>query len=1066
MKNKLYFFKNVIAIVLLLTLSLSVLAQDRRITGKVINSSDEQGLPGATVQIKGSQTGTSTDANGNFALNLKSGNDILVISSIGFKTKEVKVGTQTTVNVALDDNVNSLDEVIVTGYTSQQKKDITGAVSTIKTKDMIAAPSADFAGQLQGRAAGVQVGQSGEPGAGVAVRIRGIGTFGDNNPLYVIDGVPAQGAYQNAFNANDIESIQILKDASASSIYGSRANNGVIIITTKKGQNGKTIVTYDASYATQRAANRIDLLTSSQDYANLTFDAYKNAGQTPPSAQYGSGATAVLPDFIYPSGGKAGSAAVDPKLYSADPSNPYLITPASKGTDWQSEMFRSAPMTQHNLGISGGSQTARFALGLNYFDQQGILPPNAFKRYTFRANSDYNIGKFVKIGENLNMSYIKQINQPGGNQNEGNILSNIIKTQPIQPVYDIAGNFSGNKGSGLGNGYNPVAQAVRNQNNEQKYVRLFGNLYLEAQVLKGLTLRTSIGGDYSFGFGYGFRALDFERSEPSASNGFSEFGNYNQSYTFTNTITYDTKIGTDHNISFLAGYEAIEGYGRGINAGRAQYFTEDQNGWTLGGIGTESTQTSSSYVYNNSLASVFGKLNYSFGDKYLASVTLRRDGSSNFGPDTRYAVFPSASVGWRISQESFMKDLTFIQDMKIRASWGQTGNQNIPGGNAYSTYGAGSSFANYALNGSSNSTLGGFAQNRIGNPGTKWESATQTDIGLDLSLLKGKIDISLDWYTRQTDGFLFQKALPATAGLASPPFVNVGQMENKGIDLSVTYRNNIGKLRYDVTGNFGTYKNTILTIDGSKETSVFQDGSRVSQIINNKPGYAISSFWGYQTAGFFQTQGEVDASKQDGAKIGRWKFKDINGDGKIDASDQTIIGNPHPDFTYGLNIALTYGSWDATVYVQGVQGNQIWNDTKWFTDFFASFPSNKSKRLLNNSWTPSNPNALLPRNDVSDTYSSTQPLSYYVESGSYLRLKNLELGYTFPAQTISKLGMSRLRVYVQGSNLLTFTNYSGYDPDLTQRNVGDTNGADRTMGVDYGNFPKAETLTLGVNLRF
>jgi TonB-dependent starch-binding outer membrane protein SusC len=1066
MKNKLYFFKNVMAIVLLLTLSLSVLAQDRRITGKVINSSDEQGLPGATVQIKGSQTGTSTDANGNFALNLKSGNDILVISSIGFKTKEVKVGTQTTVNVALDDNVNSLDEVIVTGYTSQQKKDITGSVSTIKTKDMISAPSADFAGQLQGRAAGVQVGQSGEPGAGVAVRIRGIGTFGDNNPLYVIDGVPAQGAYQNAFNANDIESIQILKDASASSIYGSRASNGVIIITTKKGQNGKTVVTYDASYATQSAANRIDLLTSSQDYANLTFDAYKNAGQTPPSSQYGSGATAVLPDFIYPSGGKAGSAAVDPKLYSADPSNPYLITPASKGTDWQSEMFRSAPMTQHNLGISGGSATARFALGLNYFDQQGILPPNAFKRYTFRANSDYNIGKFVKIGENLNMSLINQINQPGGNQNEGNILSNIIKTQPIQPVYDIAGNFSGNKGSGLGNGYNPVAQAVRNQNNAQKYVRLFGNLYLEAQILKGLTLRTSLGGDYSFGFGYAFRALDFERSEPSASNGFSEFGNYNQNYTFTNQLTYDTKIGTDHNIAFLVGYEAFEAYGRGINAGRAQYFTEDPNGWTLGGIGTESTQTSSSYVYNNSLASVFGKLNYSFGDKYLASFTLRRDGSSKFGPDTRYAVFPAASVGWRISQEGFMKDLTFIQDMKIRASWGQTGNQNIPDGNAYSTYGAGSSFANYALNGSSNSTYGGFAQNRIGNPGTKWEASTQTDIGLDLSLLKGKIDVSLDWYTRQTDGFLFQKALPATAGLASPPSVNVGQMENKGVDLSITYRNNIGKLRYDVTGNFGTYKNTILTIDGSKETSVFQDGSRVSQIINNKPGYAISSFWGYQTAGFFQTQGEVDASKQDGAAIGRWKLKDVNGDGKIDGSDQTIIGNPHPDFTYGLNIAATYGSWDATIYVQGVQGNQIWNDTKWFTDFFSSFPSNKSSRLLNNSWTPSNPNALLPKNDISDTYSSTRPLSYYVESGSYLRLKNLELGYTFPAQTISKLGMSRLRVYVQGANLLTFTSYSGYDPDLTQRDVGNTNGADRTMGVDYGNFAKARTLTLGVNLKF
>jgi TonB-dependent starch-binding outer membrane protein SusC len=1064
MKNKFYFFKNVFAILILLAFSLSVQAQDRRVTGKV-TALDGQGLPGATIQIKGSQTGVTSDANGGFGINVKSGNDVIVVSSVGYKSREIKVGTQSTVNVTLDEDVSALGEVVVTGYSSQQKRDITGAVSTIKTKDLISVPSADFAGQLQGRAAGVQVGQSGEPGAGVAVRIRGISTFGDNNPLYVIDGVPTQGAYQNAFNANDIESIQILKDASAASIYGSRASNGVIIITTKKGGSGKTIFTYDGSYGTQSAANKIDLLTNSQDYANLVWEGYRNGGIEVPRVQYGTGATPVIPDYIVPSAGKLGS--VDESKYSYDPNNPNLITRSSAGTDWQSEIFKTAAVTQHNIGIQGGNAAAKFSLGLNYFDQQGIAIATNFRRYTFRANSDFNLGKYIKIGENLSLSYINQVNLRGGNQNEGNVLSNIIKTQPAMPVYDIAGNFAGIGAIGFGNGYNPVAQAIRNKDNPQQWVRLFGNTFAEAKILKDFTLKTSIGVDYGIGFGTTFNYYDFERgAEKSSSNSFQEFAQYGQTWVWTNTLTYDKKFGTDHVLKAYVGYEAVNSTGRRIDASRAQYFTEDQNAWTLGSLANPASQTNGSYTWSNSLASIFGRAEYSFMDKYLLSATVRRDGSSNFGPANRYAVFPAASVGWRISQEKFMKDLAFIYDMKVRVGWGQTGNQNIPGGNAFSTYGGGSSFSNYAINGSSNSVASGFAPNQLGNPLTKWETQTSTNIGLDVSLLKGKIDVNLDWYTRKTSDLLFNVSNPGTAGLANAPYINVGAMENKGIDLGITYRNTIGKLRYEATGNFSTYKNKILTIDGSENGNPFySNGSRINNIIKNASGTPISSFWGYQIAGIFQTQAEVDASNQASAKVGRWKFKDVSGDGKINGDDLTFIGNPHPDFTYGVNLSASYGGWDVTAYFQGVSGNDIWNDMRWFTDFESTFPSNKSIRLLKDSWSPTNPNALLPKNDASDNQPSL-PVSYYLEKGSYFRAKNIEVGYSFPASTLSKMGMSRLRVYLQTTNLFTITKYTGYDPDITQRNPGDQFGSDKTIGVDYGNYPKPRIFTLGVNLKF
>lgn len=1047
-------------------------AQERTVSGQVTSTEDGQPLPGVNVVLKGTSIGTVTDINGTYKVEVPSEGGTLVFSFIGLATQEIEINGRSAVDVKMEQDALSLSEVVVTGYTTQRKKDITGAVTVVEADELKEVAASSFSQQLEGRAAGVSVGTSGAPGSGVNIRIRGISTFGNNDPLVVVDGVQMNSAYMNSINPNDIESLQVLKDASAASIYGSRASNGVIIITTKKGHAGDTKITYDGYHGTQSVPKTLDLLNPTE-YADMIWQSYANAGQTPPSAMYGDGATPVLPNYIWPSGAMD----VDETTYSADPNNLNLITRANhEGTDWYDEIFRAAPISSHNLNISGGSDKSRYNLGLNYFDQEGTVIHNYFKRGTVRANSEFKVKDAITIGENFQISFIDQVGMPGGNQREGNPISMSYRMQSIVPVYDIAGNFAGAKGANLGNANNPVAMLYRNKDNKGRYARIFGNAFAQVDFLKDFSAKTSFGIDYGTGYRYGFNYRNLEAAEPSASNSYSEHSNYNLNWIWTNTVTYEKNIGESHSFKALVGYEAVLNQGRGIGGSRANFFTNTPSAWGLNDIADPASQTNYSYGYFESLASTFGRVDYVYQDKYLIGATIRRDGSSRFGNE-KYATFPAASVGWRVSQESFLQNVDFIDDLKVRYGWGKTGNQYIRNGNAYSQFGGGPGQTFYDLGGTNTSIRTGYSQISLGNPDTKWETQTSNNIGFDASLFAGRLEIILDVYERTTRDLLFNPALPGTAGLARPPYINIGSMQNKGIDLAINTRGTVAAgIGYDIGFNISHYKNEILTVTGTESGFFTSAGSRFGNIAMNRPGGSLGQFYGFQIAGIFQTQDEVDAAAtQAGAGVGRFRFADIDGrdaegkltgmpDGVIDDADRTFIGNPHPDFSYGFNLSVNFKGFDFTTFFQGVYGNDIYNYTKWWTDF-NSFQGNRSRRMIEESWTPERgTSATLPMLDASDDFSGSVSHSYYVESGSYLRARNLQLGYTLPQARIGKLGLDNLRVYVQGQNLFTITNYSGMDPALSQQDFGEN--SDRAVGIDYGNYPTPKTLLLGVSATF
>ncbi len=1074
--------KHVIKFSLLAFVMLFAAGVSAQVKGTVKDSGTGEPLIGASVSIKGTTTGTVTGLEGDFVLDAKAG-DLLQIVYTGFTTQEVTVGADLNVNVLLEAGA-LLDEVLVTGYSTQRKKDLSGAVSIVKSKDLIAIPTGNFIGALEGRAAGVSIGTSGEPGSSVSVRIRGVSTFGDNNPLYIIDGVPRRGAYQNAINPNDIESIQVLKDASAASIYGSRAGNGVIIITTKKGKAGQPKVTYDASYGLQNPVKLVKMLNS-QEWATMRFKALANAGAKPEGANaqlYGTGSTPVLPDYILPAGAKEGDPRVDPSKYNADinSSGFNLITKANKvGTNWQQEVFNQAPITQHNLSILGGSEKSRYGVSFNYFDQDGILITSFSKRYSFRANTEFKMKKYLTVGQNLTVA-LESSNRPlGGGQNEGSPIMNAIRAQPIMPLYDIKGFYAGGKGIATNAG-SPFAQLDRGRDNSNKFNTIFGNVYGELNLgflddalgtgfLNGLTYRSSIGGNYGSGHFYNFNYRNIEHAEPSSSNGFNEGVNDNNDYTFTNTLIWDKTIGS-HTIKLLAGTEAILSQYRNVGGSRSNYFTDDKNFWTLRG-GAPTGQNNYSDAGNSSLFSLFARADATLFDKYIVSGTVRRDGSSRFGSESRYGVFPAFSVAWRMSQEDFMQGIDWLDDLKVRFGWGQTGNQEIDANNPYSQYSSGIVFSSYDINGNSTNPVAGFAQASVGNLKSKWEATTTSNFGVDASIMNGKMDITLDIWNRKTTDLLYRLPLPSTAGTITAPFVNIGDMENKGIDLGINYRGGITKaLKYDLGLIFGTYKNQILRVGDSDESFFSGGGSRFAGtgITRSIKGLPISTFYGYKVIGIFKNQAEVDAAPDQssvvGAKIGRWKFADLNNDKKIDGKDYGNIGNPHPDFTFGFNLGLTYKRFDFTAFLQGTVGNEIYNYTRYWIDF-ETFNGGRSYESLYESWDPqTNPNSLLPRLDFSDQQSNQASTSYYVEDGSYVRLKNLQLGYQLPSIG-SKIGLDNLRLYIQGLNVFTMTKYRGYDPAFNVADPGAA-GSDGTIGIDYGFYPAARTIMFGLSASF
>ena len=1089
MQRNLPFFKRVLLLLCLgLSFAIGAMAQSK-ITGKVIASDDKLPIIGASIKIKNAAGGTTTDGNGAFALNVKP-TDVLVVSFVGYGNKEVTVGKQTSVTITLVADNNNLTEVIVTGYSSQRKKDLTGSVAVVNVGLLKAQPAASAVEALQGKATGVQIINDGAPGSTPQIRIRGTSTINNNEPLYVIDGVPFEGKL-SWLNQNDIESLQVLKDASSASIYGSRANNGVVIITTKKGVPGAPKITLDSYYGTQvPRKNSFPKMMNPQQYAQYVFDGYTNAGKTiAAGTNYGPGPVPVLPEYLV-AGLKTGqlitAADIDPSKYnySRDPAKFYQITKANKeGTNWFDEITDVAPIQNYQLSATGGGENATYTLSGGYLDQKGTLKYTGFKRYNIRANTSISaFDKKVRFGENLQYSYSEGyglgVNQNGAGdyQDQGSALGWAYRIPTIIPVYDIAGNFAGSRGSQLGNAENPVGFLYRAKDNRNKSNFFFGNVYAEGDILPGLVLKTNFGLRYENYNGLSMRYPNLEFSEGNNSNSLSEYMGYNTEWTWSNTLNYSKVFNEKHRLNVLVGTEAIKSKSRQLNAARNDFFLLGNPDYYYLNTGS-SNINNSSYGALGSLFSLFGKVDYSYHDRYLASVTLRRDGSSNFGSNNKYGYFPAASAAWRVSEEDFMKSVKWVSDLKFRVGYGQTGNQRIPANQYIDRFQSSIASAAYATNGDNKLTTGVY-QNSYQNPDIKWETVKSLNVGIDFTLLDGAFDGSADWYSKKTSDMLYNLPKPSSVvGLGSSPYVNIGDMSNKGVEFNVAYhygRKEDSPFKFDIGLNFSKNTNKIDKLAPgifnqiynnyrSLQTSVLQEGS------------TFGSFYGYKTAGIYQNAADIaNNPSYTGARVGGLRYVDINGDGVIDPKDRTVIGNPNPDFTYGINLNASYKNFDIATFFYGVQGNDIFEATRYFTDF-PSFDGAKSTRLLN-AWSPTNTASQIPSSYVGASDLEYASSSYYVQKGSFFRMKNIQIGYSIPTAKAfgPKSGISRMRVYVSATNLFTITKYTGLDPEVTQTressaSVGNSGApADQfsAPGIDKGVYPTPRQFLIGINVGF
>ena len=1065
-------YKSLSVFLLLLVFSSATLMAQRTVTGTVLDEFGES-LPGVTVLVKGTTTGTATDIDGKFSINVPVDNEVLVFSFIGYRTVEQTVGNRSNISISMSPDESLLSELVVTGYGEQSKRSITGAVTTVEAKDLLAIPASTFAQQLQGRAAGVNVTNSAVPGGEATVRIRGFGTIGNNNPLYIIDGVPTER--QSNLNPEDIETMQILKDASAASIYGSRAANGVIIITTKRGKVGKPSINFSTFTGSQTAAASPEVLNS-EELGRYLYLADVYAGKTPSHGQYrfGPNGEVSIPFYVFPSGASEGDPRADPSLYSLRPGNIYAITRAAD-TNWWNEVTRTAPIKNYQLSAAGGSENGRYALSAGYFNQEGIVKYIGYERFSLRANTEFKtLNNKVTIGENLSVTFD---NTKGGfgNQEEQNAVSGAYKHHPLLPVYDIAGNFAGSRGANLGNNFNPYAVINRQQDNRNLRLRIFGNAYAAIDFTEDFQFKTSLGIDGNTSRGKFLGRPQPEYVEGNFINGSTSTNDYTYQWVWSNVLSYSKVFKEVHGFDAYVGTEAIKEFGEFFEAGRQRFAFLTPEILSYLDLGDATTATNSGNVSRDySLYSVFGKFNYNYKSKYLFQVIIRNDASSRFLSASRSATFPAFSVGWRLSDENFFKSaFPFFDDFKLRYGWGKTGNQAIGDYNAFTTYRSNILNAGYPIDGSTSSPAIGFDAQRFGNPNAKWETTTSNNLGFDASLLNNKINIEFDAWTRVTSDMLFTIPVTFTAGDAGASASNVGQITNKGLDLTLGYSDKAmnGDFRYSITGNFSIYRNRVDRLDGNEGTRFFGFGSRVPAVTITQAGLPLSSYYGFNVLGIFQSQEEANSHATYGTynAPGKFKIEDVNQDGRISDDDRTIIGNPHPNFVYGINITVGYKNFDLNIFGNGSQGNDIFNYVRYFADF-NTFQGNRSKAALYDAWQPSNPtaprsqwaaanpNATAPIMDANDQVSS-RPSSYFIEDGSFFRIRNIQLSYTLPKSLLSRYGFGNAQVYLQGQNLFTFTKYTGLNPEI-QTNT------DNTLGFDGGFMPVSKTLLIGLNLNF
>ncbi|MBL4879730.1 MAG: TonB-dependent receptor [Oleispira sp.] len=993
--------------------SLSMYAQDVTVSGTV---SDQNGpLPGVSVVVEGTTNGVATDFDGNYSLPNVPSDGTLIFSYIGYLTQSVSVNASSTINVTMDEDLEQLEEVVVVGYGTQSRAEVTGAIVTVGSDELSVLPITSAEQALQGRAAGVSIINSGSPGTAPVVRIRGLGTMNNNDPLYVIDGVIAGGL--GDLNPSDIESITILKDASTTAIYGSLGSNGVIMVTTKKGnRSGKTTVTIDAYTGLQYTDERFDILNTQQ------YLQYANDG------------------------------------WGVVPTSP--LSASGNDTDFQEALFQTGIMQKVDFAISGGSESSNYRFSAGYLDQEGAIIETGFERFSFRANSNFTVGKF-NFGETLAVSFNKQ--NPERNLGDRSLLEHAIKTPPYLTVYN-ENNLGGFQGPSNGldgqDAENPIrVQTLGSQVNKSSSI--IGSLFGEFEILKGLKFKSQVGLEYRNFNNNTFRPSYNDDSEGAThSSSFAAItknSGLRKSILLTNSLNYSTSFNDIHNLEVLVLAEKQETRDDILNTNSENPITDEQDQVS----NTASFLQSTTNEYNR--IGYLGRVNYNYDQKYLFAASLRRDASSRFGSNNRWGTFPSVALGWIIAKEGFLED-SFFNTLKLRGSWGITGNDRI-GDYQYSATLSSDFF--YPLGDGTLAT--GTTPDGLANPDLKWEETTMKNIGLDFALFDRKITGAIEYYNNTSDDLLMNRPLPPTLGI-NAGFVaeNVGSVETSGFELNLGYSDYEGDFTWSANLNLGTSTNEVKSLGANESLS---GGSFEDQDISRiEVGEPLFFFYGLVTDGIYQSQGEVDAIldqdlEDDGTTLveaGDIKFIDRNGDRQINADDRVKIGNPYPDLTYSLNLSANYKSWDVNMFISGVSGVDVYNTNIYDLEGMPRL-FNSGTAVLNR-WTGPGTSNKVPRADgAPQNYNSIS--DRFVEDGSYTRLKNITLGYTLKNTAVDKY-FSKFRIYISGQNLLTLTDYSGLDPEIGNPLTNDGNARQYELGIDRGNYPQPKSFLLGLQLSF
>lgn len=1032
-----------LSFIAILLFSSPLLAQDITVTGKVTNKTNGEVLPGATVTVKGSSTATQTDANGLFKINVPKSGSVLVVTYSGMLEQEIPVVSGVTdYSVQLDSRVGSLNEVIVVGYGTQRKSNITGSISSVKAKDLENIPNGSITQALEGRVSGVTIMQnSGQPGSGSTVRVRGITTFNNNNPLWVVDGVVVDNGGIPYLNQSDIESIEVLKDAASAAIYGTRAAAGVILVTTKKGKSGRVNVSYNGYYGVSAPAKVLSLLNATQ-YAVLRNESAVAAGK--------------------------------PVVFSD-------VSSLGVGTDWQKAIFNnSAQRYLHEISLSGGTNASTYYFSAGIQDNEGIVATDIsnYRKINLRLNSTHKLSNIFTFGQTLGYTYQKSTGLGNTNSEYGGPLSSAINLDPITPlvVTDIASQPNATIYNNTyvikdpnGNPYGISNYVGQEMTNPLAYIQprlgqynwsddIVGNAYLEAAPIKGLKIRSTLGVKKAYWGNVGFTPLYFLSSTVSntSKNNYQKGENRVFNWNVENTITYNKRLG-DHDVTVLlgqgtyvennGGYVGITLYNLPITSYQDASFNfnipiNDRDGYT-------------SEMTPHKIYSLFGRINYSYQDKYLLTGIIRRDGSTRFGPDKKFGIFPSFSAGWNVNREDFWPSNDIVNNLKIRGGYGVVGNDNS-GDFMYISRVVGG--FNYPI-GNSGAVTTGYAPQTLDNPKLHWEETRSADVGFDATVVRN-LTVGFDWFNKKTTGILRPVIIPAYVGVSSNPFDNVADMKNTGVELELGYRRNFGKVGFSVNANGSYIKNSVTYV--ARDTNfIGGDASFQSMgtITRTQIGQPYNAFFGYRRLGVFQNDQQIEAYTnksgeviQPNARPGDFIWADLNNDGKINDLDRTFLGSNLPKYTFGFTINLDYKGFDFTIFGQGVAGNKIFQGLRRLDILTSNYSTVAMSR-----WHGEGTSNDFPRLTDSDPNGNFSKMSdFYLENGDYLRFKVVQLGYTLPNKLFRGTGISRLRVYVTGENLLTLTNYTGYDPEV----------GGGVFGVDKGQYPQARSILGGLQLSF